>query len=101
MAVVTGVLVEGLVLAGAAGRLLAKTQLLEPGRQAGYGRSPKPSRGAFPIGEVVLPLGVVIVTDVGLVGHGHQAKYQPCWMDATTVFLFANANVTAETSLPA
>ena len=51
--------------------------------------------------EVVAPELVVTVTEVGVLIHGHHAKYQPLLTVAATVLPLANMNVTAETSLPA
>ena len=51
--------------------------------------------------EVVVPELVVTLTEVGVLIHGHHAKYQPFLTVAATVLWLANVNVTAETSLPA
>jgi hypothetical protein len=50
--------------------------------------------------EVVVPELVVTVTEVGVLIHGHHAKYQPFLTVAATVLPLANLNVTAETPLP-
>ena len=78
--------------------MAAKTQPLDPGRHPGMTatlRALEPLRR-----EVVVPALVVTLTEVGVLIHGHHAKYQPFLTVAATVLPLANVNVTAETPLP-
>ena len=81
------------------GGVLTKTQPLDPGRHPGAIATLRLSE--LLRREVVVPELVVTVTEVGVLIHGHHAKYQPFFTVAAAALPLANLNVTAETSLPA
>jgi hypothetical protein len=80
-------------------RVLTKTQPLAPARHPGWTAPLTPLE--LVNGEVDVPELVLTVTDVGVLIHGHHAKYQPFVTLAATVLPLAKLNLTAETLRPA